>query len=87
MLVGDEGNDLATTPDYFLVDLTGKLSLTRQLDLVLEVRNLFDREFATFGTLAEIDEIELEEAPGASDPRAYAPGMPRRLSVALKARF
>jgi len=87
VLFGDEGNDLANTPDYVVFDLAGQIALSGKLTLVIEARNLFDRHYATFGTLAQIDEIELEEAPGASDPRAYAPGMPRRISVAVKARF
>ena len=42
---------------------------------------------ATFGTFGEVDEIELEEAPGASNPRAYGPGAPRRWQVGVKALF
>lgn len=87
VLFGDEGNDLAMTPDYFVVDLNGEVALTDRLTLSLEARNILDRKYATFGTFSEVDEVELAEAPGASDPRAYAPGMPRRFAIAIKAVF
>ncbi|MBD3728222.1 MAG: TonB-dependent receptor [Sphingomonadales bacterium] len=86
-LIGDEGNDQPRTPGYAVFDLRGHVALAKGVRLVWEVRNLFDRRYATFGTFAEIDEIDLAEAPGASDPRAYAPGMPRRFSLAVRAAF
>ena len=87
VLVGDEGNDNAPLPGYAVFDIVGHVQLLDQLSLVLEVRNLFDREYATFGTFSEVDEVFLAEAPDAEDPRAYAPGMPRRISAALKFTF
>jgi outer membrane receptor protein involved in Fe transport len=87
VLVGDEGNDNPPLPGYAIFDVVGHVQLLDRLSLVLEVRNLFDREYATFGTFSEVDEVFLSEAPDAEDPRAYAPGMPRRVSAALKFRF
>jgi hypothetical protein len=49
--------------------------------------NALGRRYATFGTFGEVDEIALEEAPGASNPRAYGPGAPRRWRVGVKALF
>lgn len=57
------------------------------MSLVAEARNLLDKRYATYATFSEVADIVLAEAPGASDPRAYAPGMPRRLSIAVKATF
>jgi hypothetical protein len=57
------------------------------LILFSEVRNVFDRKYATFGTFSEVDEIELDEAPSASNPRAYGPGAPRRWILGLRVRF
>ncbi|OAT81660.1 hypothetical protein A6P54_21950 [Bacillus sp. MKU004] len=39
------------------------------------------------GTFSEVDEVDLAEAPGASDPRAYGPGAPRRWYAGVKASF
>lgn len=87
VLLGDEGNDNARTPAYAVLDLFGRLDLAPGLTLTAELRNALGRRYATLGTFAEIDEIELAEAPGAEDPRAYAPGAPRRLTVSIQARF
>ena len=61
--------------------LNGAVALTGEL------RNVFDLKYATFGTFSEVDEVELTEAPGASDPRAYGPGSPRRWTVGLRGSF
>lgn len=87
ILVGDEGNDNDPLSGYAIFDAAGYVKLLPQLTLVAEVRNLFDRKYATFGTFSEVDEVFLAEAPDAENPRAYAPGMPRRFSIAIKAKF
>lgn len=86
-LVGDEGNDNARTPDYAVFDLDGAVQLAPGLRLVAQLRNALNKRYATFGTFSEVDEIFLAEAPGAENPRAYAPGAPRRLTVSLRAEF
>ena len=65
----------------------GRRKVRRGVSLFGEVRNALGRRYATFGTFSEVDEIELEEAPGASNPRAYGPGAPRRWQVGIRARF
>lgn len=86
-LAGDEGNDNARTPAYAVIDLDGAVRLAPGIRLVAQVRNVLNKRYATFGTFSEVDEIDLAEAPGAEDPRAYAPGAPRRLTVSLRAEF
>ena len=87
LLVGDEGNLTDPVPGYFLANLRGSIELIRGLSLFGEVRNALNRRYATFGTFSEIDEVELIEAPDATNPRAYGPGAPRRWSAGLRARF
>lgn len=86
-LAGDEGNAHPRTTAYAVFDLDGRVTLGGGFELVAQIRNLLDRRYATFGTFSEVDEIDLAEAPGASDPRALAPGAPRRLTVSLRAQF
>jgi outer membrane receptor protein involved in Fe transport len=86
-LIGDEGNDNARTPAYAVFDVTGRVELAPGIELAAELRNALNRRYATMGTFSEIDDIELAEAPGAEDPRAYAPGAPRRLTVSVRAMF
>ncbi|AKM11504.1 TonB-dependent receptor [Croceicoccus naphthovorans] len=86
-LIGDEADQNAPVPGYLLFNLRGSLDLTRGISLFGELRNVFDRDNATFGTFSEVDEVELEESPDASDPRAYGPGAPRRWTLGVRARF
>ncbi|TYC86309.1 TonB-dependent receptor [Novosphingobium sp. BW1] len=86
-LVGDEANLTPRVPGYILIHLRASLELVPGLSLFANVRNLLDREYATFGTFSEVDEVDLAEAPDASDPRAYGPGAPRRWTLGLRARF
>lgn len=86
-LIGDEGNDNAKVPGYAVVNLRGSVTIVPGVSLFGELRNAFNRRYATFGTFSEVDEIELEEAPGASNPRAYGPGAPRRWYLGVKAAF
>lgn len=86
-LVGDESNDNPPIPGYAVIDAMGHVALTPSLTFKLELRNIFNRKYASFGTFSEVDEIFLVEAPEADDPRAYAPGMPRRLSASVDFRF
>ena len=87
LLVGDEANQNPAVPGYVTFNLRGRVEVVRGVSLFGEVRNVFDREFATFGTFSEVDEVDLAEAPGASDPRAFGPGAPRRFTVGIAARF
>ncbi len=87
ILVGDEANLNEPVSGYLLVNLRGSVQLLEGLSLFGELRNALDRKYATFGTFSEVDEIELNEAPGASNPRAYGPGSPRRWTVGAKVQF
>lgn len=86
-LVGDEANQNAKVPGYLVANMRAGVDIVRGVTLFAEVRNLFDRHYATFGTFAEVDEIELDEVPGASNPRAYGAGAPRRWYAGVKAKF
>ncbi|MCT2398759.1 TonB-dependent receptor [Novosphingobium mangrovi (ex Huang et al. 2023)] len=87
VLLGDEGNDNAAVPGYAVFDVLGRVPLAPGIELSGELRNVFDKRYATAGTFAEIDDVHLVEAPDAGNPRAYAPGVPRRFTVSLRARF
>lgn len=86
-LVGDEGNNQPRTEAFAVVNLHGNLCLMGPLTLFAEVSNLFDARYATFGTFAQTSEVNLSEAPGATDPRSLGPGAPRRWLIGLKAQF
>jgi len=79
VFAGDDGNDEAPTRGFVRFDARGSVDLWRGARLFAHVTNVFNRRYATFGTFSETDEIDLAEAPGASDPRAVSPGAPRRV--------
>ena len=86
-LAGDEGNDTRRLPGYAIVNLRGSVDILKGVSIFGELRNAFNRDYATFGTFSEVDEVYLAQAPGASNPRAYGPGAPRRWYVGVKAAF
>ncbi|WP_327754517.1 TonB-dependent receptor (plasmid) [Sphingobium sp. SJ10-10] len=86
-LVGDEGNDQARLRGYAVVNLRAGIDLVPGVTLFGELRNALDRKYATFGTFSDVGEVVMEEAPDASDPRAYGPGAPRRWYAGVKAKF
>ena len=86
VFVGDEGNDQAEVDGYGLLNLRSSYQATDNVVLFLRVNNLLDTEYETFGVLAEI-EIELDEAPNASDPRFLSPGAPRGLFAGARFTF
>jgi iron complex outermembrane receptor protein len=86
-LIGDEANLNAKAPGYLIANFRAGIDIVPGVTLFGELRNAFNRKYATFGAFSEVDEIELEEVPGASDPRAYGPGAPRRWYAGVKARF
>jgi iron complex outermembrane recepter protein len=87
VLFGDEANLRPGTDGYAIVGLRGSVRLFGPVHLFGEVRNLFDARYATFGAFGATDEVELEEAPGASDPRSFGPGAPRRWLVGIRSEF
>lgn len=87
LLFGDEANQNPEVPGYVLFNLRGRIEVAKGVSVFGELRNVFNRDFATFGTFSEVDEIDLAEAPDASDPRAFGPGAPRRFTVGIGLRF
>jgi outer membrane receptor protein involved in Fe transport len=86
-LFGDEANLERRTHAYVVANLRASVKIAGPLHLFGEVTNVFDRHYATYGTFSETDQIYLQEAPGASDPRSLSPGAPRRWLVGLRAAF
>ena len=87
LLFGDEANQNPEVPGYVVFNLRGRIEVVKGASLFGEVRNVFDRDFATFGTFSEVDEVDLAEAPDASDPRAFGPGAPRRFTLGIALAF
>ena len=86
IFVGDEGNDQAELAGYGITNLRSVYRAGDHVELFARIDNLFDKHYATFGALAEL-ELFLSEVPDASDPRFVAPGAPRSGFAGVRLRF
>lgn len=86
-LFGDESNDDTRTDSFTLVNLSTSFDLTQKVSVFGAIENLFDTEYETFGTYSPVDEVDLVEAPGASDTRSLSPGAPRAIYAGLRVKF
>ena len=86
IFVGDEGNDQEELDGYGVLNLRSSYHVRDDLELFVRVDNLLDQEYSTFGVLAEV-ELQLEEAPGADDPRFVSPSLPRSAFAGVRFRF
>ena len=80
-LRGDEANLLRPLPAYSRLDLHLSQPLGRRLVGFLEVDNVTDEKYATFGLLGNPGEV-LEDA--GDDPRFLSPGAPRSFVLGLR---
>ena len=75
-LHGDESNLNAKIRPYAVLDLSSSYRLTDRIELFATLDNLFDENYATFGTFSPTGAVPIAEAPGASDPRSLSPAPP-----------
>ena len=53
----------------------------------LRVNNVFDKEYETFGTYGEADEVLEDIYPDVESPLFVGPAQPRMVSLNVKAKF
>jgi iron complex outermembrane receptor protein len=71
-LRGDEANLVRPVPGYFVLGAHASYRVVRWLTLFVDVENLLDAKYATFGVLGHPGDV----LPFASDPRFLGPGAP-----------
>ncbi len=86
-LRGDEANLLKPIGGYALVNLRTTLRVGPGVELYGIVRNLFDKRFATFGTLYDVGLAQSSLGLGLSDPRTVSPGLPRAVFAGVRVLF
>jgi iron complex outermembrane receptor protein len=89
-LEGDEANQDAKLPAYWVANLHGSWQVTSRLELFGRVDNLFDRDYATFGTYFEteaLENVDPSPLPEDANPRTITPAPPRTFVVGVRARF
>ena len=75
-LRGDESNSLKKTDDYINVDLIIRTKLQKNFEAFLQINNLFDSKYESFGLLGEDPRSVISTLSG-SEFRYFSPGAPR----------
>jgi outer membrane receptor protein involved in Fe transport len=86
VFVGDEGNDQRALNGYGILNFYASYRFGRPVELFVRMDNLLNRQYETFGVLAET-EIDLREVPEVSDPRFVGPGRPRTFVAGMQFNF
>lgn len=86
VFLGDEGNDQSPVEGFAVVNLRSSYRVTDAVELFVRIDNLANRDYESFGLLAEL-EIPLHEAPNADDPRFLSPGAPRSAFAGIRVQF
>lgn len=83
--VGDENGALPKLPGWTSVNLHAKLKLSPRFELSVQVYNLLDQSYATYGTFFDGQGVQVAGSllPNDADPRSLTPAAPRsgRLGV------
>jgi iron complex outermembrane recepter protein len=89
-LVGDESNQDAQLPSYWVAGAHASWAISHGLELYGRVDNLFDRKYATFGTYFEtdaLDDVHPSPLPDNPNPVSETPAPPRSFLVGLRYRW
>jgi len=84
---GDEANENKKIPSYSIINVYFAYQISSQLSLSAKVDNLFDREYETFGTYGEADEVLEDFYPSVDSPYFVGPARPRSFSVGVNYKF
>ncbi|HEX5046711.1 MAG TPA: TonB-dependent receptor [Gammaproteobacteria bacterium] len=81
---GDEGNFLGGLDGYALLNVRLQLDLGAHAELFLNLDNVLDEEYATFGVLGDAEDVLGADF---DDPQFVSPGAPRAAWVGVRLRF
>jgi iron complex outermembrane receptor protein len=89
-LIGDEANQDAKLPAYWVASLHAAWKMTRALEFFARVDNLTDAHYASVGSYFETDSlanVSPSPLPQEPDPRTVSPAPPRTFLVGMRARW
>jgi iron complex outermembrane recepter protein len=84
---GDEVNVMGKVPGYFVASFSTHYNVNDHLELFGIVENAFNKQYALFGSLVPTSYQPIAEAPGATDPHAWAQGQPRSFYAGFRYKF
>jgi iron complex outermembrane recepter protein len=88
--VGDESNQDALIPGYWVADMHAEWELGHGVQLFGRVDNLFDRKYSTFGTYFDtgsLDNVSPSPLPDNPSPNTDTPAPPRSFLIGLRVRW
>ena len=84
---GDEANENEKIDGYVIANIYASYRFNDTFTASLRVNNVFDKDYETFGTYGEADEVLEDIYPDVEGAQFVGPAQPRMVSVNLKARF
>jgi iron complex outermembrane recepter protein len=89
---GDENNqdERGKVPGYTVVNLDARYRFTKQLEIFGRINNVLDKEYETFGILAEnafANPAKTLDLANAQDEQFRGPGAPRGIWIGLRYDF
>ncbi len=81
---GDEGNDLDRIGDYVVLNLRGDYRINDSVRVFLNVDNVLDEAYETFGLFGEADEVLGDDF---EDSRFFGPAAPRAAWLGVEVTF
>ena len=81
---GDEGNDIGRIGEYAVLNLRGDYRVSNNVRLFLNVDNVLDEEYETFGLFGEPDEVLGDDF---ADSRFLSPSAPRAAWLGVEVTF
>ncbi len=81
---GDEGNDVGRIGDYAVLNLRGDYSVSDNVKLFLNIDNVLDEDYETFGLFGEPDEVLGDDF---ADSRFLSPAAPRAAWIGVEVDF
>ena len=86
-LFGDEANLTSQTPPYVVINLDTKYQVTENLQLFVQVQNVFDTTYYTYGTFSPTSQVPIVQAPTATNTRSLGPAAPIGVFGGLRVSF
>jgi iron complex outermembrane recepter protein len=85
---GDEANLTAPLGGYTVVDLDASYHAGGHVTLFVNIENLLDKYYYTYGTFGPVGDVPWPNIPGGvTDPRTSVPGKPRSAYGGLRVSF
>jgi outer membrane receptor protein involved in Fe transport len=83
-LRGDEGNLILPVDDYVVFNVRGDFEINPTTRVFVNVENVFNRRYETFGVFGEAEEVLGDEF---TDNRFFSPGAPRAAWLGVRLSF